>query len=378
MVIGINGRLLVAGKLDGIGWYTHELLRRIVQSHPEDHFVLVSDKEIDPEFHYGPNLTPLRIGPRARHSFLYDLWYQWSLPRALRKMGAAAFVSLDGFIPLNGKIPTVNVIHDLGFLSYPGQVDRLTAWWYRKRFPQFAAKATRLATVSEFSRADIATRYRIPSDRISVIPNACRDVFHSIPVERQQQTQQRITGGAPYFVFVGVIQPRKNLPSLLKAFDLFKQRQSTPHKLVIAGPRGWKNDEVDRTLAEMNHAADVIFTGYLTDTELGDVVASAAALTMVPHFEGFGVPILEAMACGTPVITSTVTSLPEVTNGAALLVEPNDLESLSAALARIIADPNLAQELSLKGRARSQDYSWDRSAQQLWQLVESVVTSERQ
>lgn len=378
MVIGINGRLLVAGKLDGIGWYTHELLRRIVQSHPEVRFVLVSDKEIDPEFHYGPNQTPLRIGPRARHSFLYDLWYQWSLPRALRKAGVDVFVSLDGFIPLSGKIPTVNVIHDLGFLSYPGQVDRLTAWWYRKRFPQFAAKATRLATVSEFSRSDIATQYRIPADKISVIPNASRDVFQPIPVERQQQTQQRITGGAPYFVFVGVIQPRKNLPSLLKAFDLFKQRQSTPHKLVIAGPRGWKNDEVDRTLAEMKHAADVIFTGYLSDRELGDVVASATALTMVPHFEGFGVPILEAMACGTPVITSTVTSLPEVTNGAALLVEPNDVDSLSAALARIITDPNLAQELSLKGRARSQDYSWDRSAQQLWQLVESVVTSERQ
>lgn len=377
MVIGINGRLLVAGKLDGIGWYTHELLRRIVQSHPDVRFVLLSDKPIDPMFHYGPNLEPQTIGPRARHSFLYDVWYQWSVPHALRQHGASAFVSLDGFIPLRSDVPTVNVIHDLGFLTYPDQVDPVTAWWYRRRFPQFARRATRLATVSEFSRDDIATRYHLPATQISVIPNAARSVFRPISAEQQTAVRASITAGAPYFVFVGVIQPRKNLPALLQAFDRFKQRHDLPHKLVIAGRKGWKTEAVDTLLRQLPSASDVIFTGYLSDADLAGVVASATALTMVPHFEGFGIPIIEAMACGTPVVTSTVTSLPEVTGGAAVLVAPNDVDGLADALARIATDNTLAADLSGRGLARSQQYSWDDSAQRLWTLIEEAVTSAR-
>jgi glycosyltransferase involved in cell wall biosynthesis len=269
------------------------------------------------------------------------------------------------------------VIHDLGFLTYPDQVDAVTAWWYRNRFPQFARRATRLATVSAFSRDDIATRYQIPATQISVIPNAARSVFRPIPAEQQMAVRASITGGAPYFVFVGVIQPRKNLPTLLRAFDRFKQVHALPHKLVIAGRKGWKTDEVDTLLKQLPSSSDVIFTGYLSDADLAGVVASASALTMVPHFEGFGIPIIEAMACGTPVVTSTVTSLPEVTGGAAILVDPNNVDTLSDALAHIATDNTLAADLSVRGLARSHQYSWDDSAKRLWTLVEEDAISAR-
>ncbi|RPI66660.1 MAG: glycosyltransferase family 1 protein, partial [Ignavibacteriae bacterium] len=252
------------------------------------------------------------------------------------------------------------------------QLDAITIRYFRRRFPDCARAATRLATVSEYSREDIANICRIPSENISVISNAARDVFTPLPPDRQAAIRSLRTGGAPYFVFVGVIQPRKNLTTVLQAFDRFKQDHGTPHKLVIAGRHGWRYGDVTTVLEAMTHKADVVFTGYLSDEELASTVGAATALTMVPHFEGFGIPILEAMACGTPVITSNVTSLPEVAGDAALFVPPTDIHALASAMSRITHEPTLAHDLSVRGLARSRTYSWDRSADQLWDLAMSA------
>ena len=188
-------------------------------------------------------------------------------------------------------------------------------------------------------------------------------------------TKQQYTSGCEYFVFVGALHPRKNISRLFQAFDSFKTKQKNNVKLVIVGEKYYWTSEIKMTYLKMKHKEDVVFTGRLSQVELRKVIASALALTYVPYFEGFGIPILEAFNCDVPVITSNVTSMPEVAGDAALLVDPFSVDSIEKAMSSIFSNQTLRNELIQKGRKRKLDFDWDKTASALWESVMKTIHS---
>ncbi|MEI6487936.1 MAG: glycosyltransferase family 1 protein [Bacteroidota bacterium] len=375
MEIVVNTRLLIKDKLEGIGWFTFETLKRITQNHPDDHFVFLFDRDFDEEFLFADNITPIILSPPARHPFLFYWWFEFSVASFLNKFKPDLFISPDGYLSLRSNCKQLAVIHDLNFEHYPNDVSFLVRKYYRYFFPKFARKATRIATVSEYSKNDIHQQYGITPSLIDVVFNGCNAKFTPVEEEIKLATKKQYTYGCDYFVFVGALHPRKNISRLFQAFDSFKTKQKSNVKLVIVGEKYYWTSEIKMTYLKMKHKEDVLFTGRLSQVELRKVIASALALTYVPYFEGFGIPILEAFNCDVPVITSNATSMPEVAGDAALLVDPFSVDSIEKAMSSIFSSQLLRNELILKGRKRKLNFDWDKTANALWESVMKTIHS---
>ncbi len=283
------------------------------------------------------------------------------------------FLSPDGFLSLGARCRQLPVIHDINFEHHPGDSKWLTSKYYRYFFPRFASEATRIATVSEFSKKDISDTYKIDPSKIDVVYNGINEFFKPADDWSQQGTRTKFSYGKPYFLCVGALHPRKNIKRLIEAFGIFKKNLKSDVKLMFAGPGFWGLKEIRRTIEKCEYQNDIIFTERLSDEDLSKVMSAALALTYVPYFEGFGIPVIEAMAAEIPVITSNVTSLPEVAGDAALLVDPLNISDIAAAMARVYQNRELREELISRGRARCHNFSWDRSAALLWESVEKSV-----
>ena len=377
MRIAVNTRLLLPGKLDGIGWFTAETLRRIVRNHPEHEFFFFFDRKPDPQFLYAPNVHPLVLCPQARHPVLWYMFFQWSTRWTLKRYKIDLFLSPDGYSVLDTRVPTLTVIHDINF-EHSRDYLRPSHQRYMSYFsPQFARYSTRIATVSEFSKKDIAETYHISPDKIDVVYDGAHNDYRPLSHEEQALTREHYTQGHPYFLFVSTIIKRKNLTTLLLAFDRFKETDTENVKLVVVGHRVWWKDELKTAYENMRHQEDVLFIGRAESTELARLMGSAIALAYPSLFEGFGIPILEAFHAETPVVTSNCTSMPEVAGDAALLVEPTSVEELTVALQRLATDKPLRQELIARGREQRKLFSWDITADLLWQSMMKTATSNR-
>jgi glycosyltransferase involved in cell wall biosynthesis len=373
MKIAVNTRLMLRGKLDGIGWFTHEILSRLVQMHPEHEFHFLFDRPYANEFVFGPNVKAHVLFPQARHPWLFRIWYDWMVPRKLKEIGADVFISPDMMLSLRAQCPQLVVLHDLNFEHYPQDLPSSISRYLKKFTPLFAHKASAIVTVSEFSKSDIVKCYDVLPEKVHVVHNAAQSVYRVLSDSERLEVRNRWTQGAPYFVFISSIHPRKNLIRLLKAYDEFRGQTGSNAKLVAVGRRFWKNQALDETLQAMKYSSDVIFTGHLDIHELSEVLGAALALVYVSYFEGFGVPIVEAFQSGVPVITSNVTSMPEVAGDAALLVNPFDESEITQAMIRMDADENLRTELKQRGLNRVKNFDWDSSAKAFWQVVERII-----
>jgi glycosyltransferase involved in cell wall biosynthesis len=369
MRIAVNTRLLLSDKLDGIGWFTWHTLKHITAAQPDTEFIFFFDRKWDPRFEFGPNVKPVALFPQARHPFLYYLWFEQSIPAALKKHRADLFLSPDGYLSLSTNVKQVPVIHDLNFEHYPKDLPFLTRSYYKYYFPRFAAKAARIATVSEFSKKDIMECYHIGSEKIDVVYNGVNELYRPSEPAVAKATREKYTGGAPYFLFVGMLHQRKNIANLFRAYDQFRESNESGMKLLIVGHKKWWTTEMEQVFNTMKHKDDVIFTGRMPIEELVKVVGSAFAMTYVSVFEGFGVPIIEAMKSGVPVITSNVTSMPEVAGGAALLADPFDVDSITSAMARLWNEKGLKDQLVAAGLNRAEDFSWSKTSSLLWSCI---------
>ena len=374
MVIAVNTRFLLQGRLEGIGWFTYETVKRMVQNHPEHQFVFLFDRPCAPEFIFGKNVTPVVVSPPARHPLLW-WWFERSLPAVLQKVKADVFLSPDGYGSLRTEVPTVLVVHDLAFEHYPEHLAFWAKTFYRRYTPLYARKARRLATVSDFSKADLIKQYGITSDKIDVVYNGFNAAYRPLSEEEKNQVRAQFTGGAEYLLFVGALHPRKNIERLMLAFDLFKEKNPSSVKMLIVGRRAWHTSSMERTYRRLRHRDDVIFAGHRQIDVLPKLMGAALGLTYVSLFEGFGIPIIEAMQTDTPVITSNVSSMPEVAGGAALLADPFSTEQIAEAMTKLYTHKNLRQELIEKGRLQRQQFSWDATAQRLWACFEKAVIS---
>lgn len=375
MNIVVNTRLLIKGKLEGIGWFTYETLKRITQQHPEHHFYFVFDRAYDPEFIFSNNITPLVLSPQARHPVLFCIWFDIKLPKLLKQLKPDLFVSPDGYLSLRTKVKSLAVIHDLNFEHYPGDLPFIIQKYYRYFFPRFAKKASRIATVSSYSKLDITEQYGITPEKIDVVYDGSSDQYKPLSVNEVIEVRKKYAGGAAYFLFIGALHPRKNLVNLFKAFEIYKKEKKSDVKLLIVGEKKWWTKEIRATYDRMVFKDDVVFCGRQGLQELTRILGAALALTYVSYFEGFGIPIVEAFNSDVPVITSNVTSMPEVAGDAALLVDPFDPTSISEAMKNIDENENLRLDLIRRGRLRKDQFTWQKTADLLWNSIENTVKS---
>lgn len=369
MIIAVNTRFLLAGYLEGYGYFIHECFKRITHDHPEHQFIFIFDRPFDPRFVYEKNVTSVVIGPPARHPVLWKWWYDVKIPQVLKKYKADIFVSADGFCSLTTSVPQCLVIHDLAFLHHPAFIKKSHLIFYKRYTPRFLKKAGSIATVSAFTKADIHQRYKIDNEKISVVYNAAKPSFKPLTEDLKFNVKLKYTEGKEFFLYSGAIHPRKNLLNLLKGFSLFKKRLKSNFKLVIAGRLAWKYESFLKNLETYKYRHDVVLTGYLPEEELVSLTASAYALVYPSLFEGFGVPVLEAMQSGVPVITTARSAMEEIAGDAALYADVTTPFDIGEKMMNLYKDENQRDMLIQKGLQKAEEYSWQKTSTLLWQSI---------
>lgn len=373
MRIAINTRFLLKDKMEGFGWFTYETVKRIVEQHPEHHFFFFFDRSFDPKFVFASHITPIVLNPPARHPVLFKIWFDYSVTRALKKHQIDLFFSPDGYLSLKTDVPQIGVIHDLNFEHFPQDLPKAPLRYLKKYFPLFAQKAVHLLTVSHFSKQDIVSTYHIALEKITVAHNGASPLFKPMVETEKQSIRARFTKEKPYFIFVGALHPRKNIDRLLLAFDSFKQKTQSDTQLLIVGAQLWKNKPFQEKLTQLKHQNAIHFSGHVDLKTLTQLMAGAKALAFVSYFEGFGIPLVEAMQAGTPILAGNKTALPEVVGDAGILVDPYSVEAISEGLTQLDQDKNLREALIAKGFERAQHYSWDNTAHIIWNEIEKVI-----
>jgi glycosyltransferase involved in cell wall biosynthesis len=376
MKIVVNTRLLITGKLSGIGWFTYHTLKRIVKWYPEHQFVFLFDRKYDEKFIFGPNVIPEVIFPPARHPLLWYLWFEHAIVNKIKKHNPALFYSPDGHLSLKLKdIPSLPVIHDINFHHDKKGVPYFDGVFWRYYFPKYARMASRILTVSEFSKNDIASYYNISRNLIDVAYNGANEIFKPVSLAEKESIKLKYTRGEDYFLYVGVLVPRKNITRMIQAFDRFKDSSGSQIKLVIVGDKLFFTAEMKKAYKRSKYKEDIIFTGSLEQSELKMITGAALSLILVSCLEGFGIPIIEAMNTDVPVITSNISSMPEVAGDAALLADPYSIDSVKEAMLKISSDEKLREELIARGKLQRLKFSWDNTAKTVWNSIEKVANS---
>jgi len=372
MQIAVNSRLIVPHKTDGIARFTLETFKRISKAHPEHEFTFIFDRDV-PGLDFGPNNKIVKLNPPARHPILWYIWFEMSLKRFLNKGKFDLFVSPEGWVPGGLKMPSLAVIHDLNFIHLPENVAFSHRLYLQHFFPKYARRASRIATVSNYSKEDIVQCFNLDNNKVDVVYNGVNLEFRELKDTEKAKIKDQFSFSEEFFVFVGTLHPRKNLDNLFLAFNSFKKKSNSKVKLLVVGNKKWWPNSLQESYESLEHKADILFTGRLEDQELAKVMSSALALTYVPHFEGFGIPILEAFASKTPVITANNTSLPEVAADAALLCDSKNVVDIANAMEQIASDQALREELVSKGSERLKDFSWEKSAELLWDSISKTI-----
>lgn len=269
-------------------------------------------------------------------------------------------------------LPTVLTVHDVIFEHYPQYHTWTNRTFLRLAMPLFARRATRIIAVSRATARDLTQLYGIDADKIAVIYEGVDAAFRPPPVDIIGAVRQRYSSDRPYLLMVGTLEPRKNHAL---AFEVLARLKAAgyPHRLVIVGAEGWLFEPVRAQLARLDIDVDVIFTGYVPGEDLPALYAGAACFLMPSLYEGFGLPVLEAMACGAPVVCSDVSSLPELVGDAALMASPTDLDGMCAAVRRVLDNGGLADELRKRGVLRARRTSWDTAARETVEVYRAAI-----
>lgn len=356
MRIGVNGRLLLSEKMEGMPRYIYETTLQMSKSHPEDEFYVFFDRKVQVNFGFPPNVKSVVVPWHARHPILWYWWFELMIPLYLWWYNIDVFYSGDGYLSLRTKIPTLMVIHDLAYIHYPEQIKSSSLWHYRRFVPKFLRKADSLVTVSNYVKKDILRHFQVQEEQIIVAGNAV-GIIPETDYSLCSDLIQTTIGEKPYFIYIGAIHPRKNIDNLIKGFLLFNKENR--YNLVLAGRMAWKTDEIQKLIKQYSN---IVYMGMVTENEKYSLIKNAVAVTYISLFEGFGIPILEAMGSGTPVITSDVTSMPEIAGDAAITVNPQKPEEIAAAMNSIIHNETMRRQLISKGIERCKDFSWQNTS----------------
>ncbi len=324
---------------------------------------------------YSPGYTP-RPGPHAAaqladRSDVRRLLF--ALPVAARRSAAdVVHVTYNAPFQLTGA--TVVTVHDVIYRRYPAYFSPRVRLLLNTLLPLSMRRADLVITDSEASRHEIAHYYPAVAEKVRVVPIAAGPVASTPP---DVAAAESLTGGRPFVLAVGTLQPRKNIARLVEAYIRLRQAGVTDARLVVVGQAAWQSSPIQRMAAESPFAGDIIFPGYLDDATVAALYRRCTAFVYPSLYEGFGLPVLEAMACGAPVITSNLSSLPEVAGDAALLVDPHSVEAIGTALAQLIERPELRAELRRRGAQRAAQFSWERTARGVLEVYHEAVERHR-
>lgn len=357
MRIGVDARLMHHQKA-GISKYTWHLLKALQDVDLDDEFIV---------FQHRKHSSPVIEGGKFRRATLFAPVHtrleQFMLPLELLRFKLSLLHATDFIPPLRTHLPTVITVHDLAFLHYPHFLTASSAAFYGQ-IDRAVRSANAVIVPSESTKHDVMAMLGVPANKISVIYEAAADTFTPMPrAQALAYVQQHYGLPESYIFFVGTIEPRKNITGLLQAFHILRTQYSSQETtLAIAGGKGWLYDETLEMVERLGLRGRVRFLDRVSDEALHHLYSAARCHVHPAIYEGFGLPPLEAMACGTPTIVSNVSSLPEVVQDAALLVDPNNPEEIAVAMHRLLADDALHAELRAKGLQRAQCFSWRRAA----------------
>jgi glycosyltransferase involved in cell wall biosynthesis len=372
MRIGLDA-IPLATPRTGVGHYTFELARHLALVAPEHSFQLVSPFPFDPPIEdedLPDNLKAIRpqVGPWRRR------WFAVGLPMYVKQSALDLFHGTNYDIPLWSKSPSVLTIHDLSLLLYAStHVGRLVRRG-RFRLPIMARRAAAIITPSQAVKREVGQYLKVNPSKLFVIPEASRSVFYPVQSDESAEVLRRFKIEDNFILFVGTIEPRKNLATLLQAFEEVLRHTQLKPQLVVAGKVGWLSDKLFSRVGESDAADRLIFTGYLGDDDLRALYSSCSAFVYPSLYEGFGLPVLEAMACGAPVVTSDIPSLTETAGGAARLVAPRDAQALAQNLVDLLENESERKYLSQAGLEHSRNFSWENAARATLDVYSEVVS----
>ena len=366
MRIGLDGIPLASPKT-GIGHYTLELARALAKLSPGDEFELLSPVPFISQLEQPP--PNLRQVEAARRRF----WFIIGLPLYIQRHSIALYHGTNYEVPWWNACPTILTIHDLSLLLHPETHESRLVRRARHRLPLMARWATKIITATEFVKREVSEHLKIDPAKIEVTPYAPRSNFRPLERSDTEQTRARLGVEDVFILFVGTIEPRKNLITLLRAFAEVLRNTDLSPQLVIAGQQGWLMQETTNYIQSEGISERIKFTGYITDEDLRALYASCTVCVYPSLYEGFGLPPLEAMACGAPVIASDVPSLTETIGKAALLVPPTDVQKLAHGLVEMLSDEGKRDYFSRAGLKRASQFTWERTAQLTLEVYKKAI-----
>ncbi|GAB4506251.1 MAG: glycosyltransferase family 1 protein [Anaerolineales bacterium] len=354
----------------GIGRFTRELIRAAMALDTGNEYrLLVAGRQPIAEAHLPRTGRGFRLvqTPLSERN-LVRLWHRLQIPLPVEVFLGRLdiFHSPDFVLPPVARAVKVLTIHDLSFLRVPECADPRLRWYLGQVVPRSVRRADFLLADSESTRRDLIELLGVPPDRVQVIYGGVDARFAPVEdAEALRRVRETYAGGRPFILAVGTLEPRKNYPTLIRAFAQARQAARLPHALIIVGRKGWVYEPIFAAVDELGLHDHVLFPGFVPDEEL-PVLYSAADVLVTPSFyEGFGLPALEAMACGTPVIVSDVSSLPEVVGDAGVRIDPRDEAGLAEAMVHVVQDSALRAALRAAGRERARRFTWDDAAREL-------------
>jgi glycosyltransferase involved in cell wall biosynthesis len=357
----------------GLGRYAQELLLALAVTDGQNEYVVFYNNSatarVDPTLERFPKITtPLSYKPWRLSAMLAHFA---RIPQDPLFPGVDLFHATDHLLPYFRRIKSVFTLHDLIFLFHPETHKPLNRWFLTLMMPRFLRAADAVIAVSECTKRDAVRFYGIPEEKITVIYEGVNPRFRLASPEAIAAVRARYGLPEHFILYVGTIEPRKNLTALLEAFHHLLATHDL--RLVFVGKKGWLYEGFFRRLRELGLEDRVIFTGYVPDEDLPAIYSAADLFVFPSLYEGFGLPVLEAMACGTPVVCSNTSSLPEVAGDAALLVDPADVRALAGAMERVLTDETLRADLQARGLEQARRFSWARAAQETMQVYENVA-----
>ena len=360
------------GNRSGIGMYTYELAKRMPRGSNLEftgnifNFLGRSDNT--------GALSKIEMPVRVQKSMPYGvfrrIWHAVPIRYSTMFPEADLTVFFNFIVPPRVKGKVITVIYDMTYLRFPETMNESNLRRIRGDIAYSAARSDVIVTISEFSKREIHELLQIPEEKIKIVysaPSITEDRAEFSAIQKQFGVRK------PYLLYVGTIEPRKNLERLIQAFDLLKREKQIPHQLILAGGGGWKTEEIHRAAEAAQFADDILFTGYLSSGEKNTLYQNADVMVFPSLYEGFGMPPLEAMLFGCPVVCSDAASLPEIVGEAAELVEPLDVRSIANGVWHVLSDSAYRNALIEKGTQRASRFSWGRSASRLIKICEEVL-----
>ena len=355
------------GNRSGIGTYTYELARRLQDGDGLEFVGNVFNflRRNDNRSALDGIKMPVRVQPCMPYGVYRRIWHMIPLSYGMLFPKTDLSVFFNYIVPPRTTGKLITTIHDMTYLRFPETMDKRNLSRITRDIRSSVARSHHILTVSEFSKREIIELLQIEPEKISVVYNA-----PSISVNQASAVDLEAHYGirSPYLLYVGTIEPRKILTRLIHAYEKLRDGSGISHQLVLAGGRGWGTEEIYQTARDSKYAEDIIFTGYISGVEKSTLYANAAAFLFPSLYEGFGIPPLEAMWFGCPVVCANASSLPEVVGDAAELVDPMDVDDISKGICRVILDRKYASHLSVRGNEQVKKFTWDASAQHLREI----------